>query len=311
MNPEDATRLIVEQQRDTIADLFQTFMQAGKTEAFQAYTNPRNARKQAQSARTILERQLTILTRWFNEAIREKLESDFGNYARKALQPLLGEEEQRQRTTTIIDDVLADIAEEVKNATDDNTKPKTKKATPDEKKDQPWKAQVDQIVREFAKLDGYDVWLKARGAFAIRNIKNPKYWSAQVREFAVDPEWSGTQDDGTLIEGSHDRNNQIRSEYYAYLRDKLKIYETKDSKKSTGDSKQQPIGLIKQAFLRLLIPSCIEANDLNLSAGRYKPTTIGTTQYDPPNQIIRSLQVLEANIQSGLGRLLEMVETEL
>jgi type I restriction enzyme M protein len=55
---------------------------------------------------------------------------------------------------------------------------------------------------------------------------------------------------------------------------------------------------------------CIEYNDFNLSAGRYRPFTISAVDYEPPAQIIRELQNLENNIQEGLAQLLIMVEEE-
>jgi len=52
----------------------------------------------------------------------------------------------------------------------------------------------------------------------------------------------------------------------------------------------------------------IEENDWNLSAGRYKPVTLAQVEYGPPAVIIRDLQGLEGQIQTGLDRLLAMVE---
>jgi len=49
-------------------------------------------------------------------------------------------------------------------------------------------------------------------------------------------------------------------------------------------------------------------NDDNLSAGRYKPFTLRAVEYDPPAQIIRELQEMEAQIRQGLDDLLRMVE---
>jgi type I restriction enzyme M protein len=52
----------------------------------------------------------------------------------------------------------------------------------------------------------------------------------------------------------------------------------------------------------------LAVNELNLSAGRYKPFALETVYHDPPAQIIRELQELEAQIQIGLTELLTMVE---
>nr|HMN28585.1 N-6 DNA methylase [Caldilineaceae bacterium] len=49
-------------------------------------------------------------------------------------------------------------------------------------------------------------------------------------------------------------------------------------------------------------------NDLNLSAGRYKPFELEAMQHDPPIKIIRDLQEIEDQIRGGLSKLLELVE---
>jgi type I restriction enzyme M protein len=54
----------------------------------------------------------------------------------------------------------------------------------------------------------------------------------------------------------------------------------------------------------------IAENGYNLSAGRYKPFSIGAEQYDPPNVIIRELLGIEQEIQEGLQKLLRLVEGE-
>jgi type I restriction enzyme M protein len=52
----------------------------------------------------------------------------------------------------------------------------------------------------------------------------------------------------------------------------------------------------------------ISENDHNLSAGRYKPLTSITENYDSPKKIIAELTVLENQIQAKLNSLLAMVE---
>ena len=52
----------------------------------------------------------------------------------------------------------------------------------------------------------------------------------------------------------------------------------------------------------------IKENDWRLDAGFYKPVQVKSVQYDPPAQIIRELQDFEGKIQSGLEKLLAMIE---
>lgn len=54
----------------------------------------------------------------------------------------------------------------------------------------------------------------------------------------------------------------------------------------------------------------IVENGYNLSAARYKPFAVGTTEYDPPAKIIRELLDIESEIQAGLEKLLTMIEED-
>ena len=69
--------------------------------------------------------------------------------------------------------------------------------------------------------------------------------------------------------------------------------------------------MVKREFLDRLTSDCIEANDLNLSAGRFKPLSIAKARYDPPPVIISELQDIESRIQDGLANLLALVEESL
>ncbi len=65
------------------------------------------------------------------------------------------------------------------------------------------------------------------------------------------------------------------------------------------------LNIIKKEYLDA---GCIEANDYNLAAGRYKPFRPTQVSYEPPAKLIRELQELEGQIMTRLGNLLEMVE---
>ena len=52
----------------------------------------------------------------------------------------------------------------------------------------------------------------------------------------------------------------------------------------------------------------IEANELNLSAARYKPFIFGSQDYEPPAQILRAVRTLENDLLAGIEKLLAMVE---
>lgn len=157
-----------------------------------------------------------------------------------------------------------------------------------------WQGQAEDVVRKFAMLDGYDVLLRDPGPPTKQEEpedeeqkrpkaqKESKSWAAPVRVWARNDDW--TNEDET-IKGSHDSKGNLRPEY-------VKVHVQED-------------GSVDPTLLE---PDCIEANDYNLSAGRYKPFKLQSATHEKPAIIIRRLQKMEANIQAGLSRLLEMVE---
>lgn len=67
----------------------------------------------------------------------------------------------------------------------------------------------------------------------------------------------------------------------------------------------QPLAVAKDWIATL---TDFAEKDDNLSAGRYKPFALDTTEHKAPAILIRELKELEAKIQGGLDILLEMVE---
>lgn len=109
------------------------------------------------------------------------------------------------------------------------------------------KERMRVIVREFAKLDGYDGYLRSNDVKKREGVlTESKCWFAPVRVFKRDEEWESQ--DGKL-KGSHDELGRVRPEYIA----ETWLYE-KD-------------GTVKPEYLD---SDCIEANNFNLSAACYK-----------------------------------------
>jgi hypothetical protein len=123
-----------------------------------------------------------------------------------------------------------------------------------------------------------------------------KSWITPVRILARRDDWElqGTEGE-TILRGSHNDAGQVRPEYLDYLRSDLSIFDVD--------------GMVKREFMDRLASDCIEGNDLNLSAGRYKPISTSHVQHDPPAQIIQELQSLEERIIAGLAALLAKVES--
>ena len=192
---------------------------------------------------------------------------DFPAFARKALQPLLKE------------------ASEVSEVSDNSEVVKLTNEQIQEK--------VRQIVKEFAKLDGYTVNLRTVKLNEPKNILNEtKSWFAPVRVFARRDDWQSA--DGK-IKGSHDEAGRVCLEYLA----DPSIYNKNKDGVSDGT-----------VITEYLNPdsNCIELNNFNLSAARYKPFVVKKDDHEAPAKIIRELQALETRIQDGLSKLLTMVE---
>lgn len=151
---------------------------------------------------------------------------------------------------------------------------------------------------KFAKLDGYTIYLRSLDAQPVPSEEHPyrtgdgrleaRSWLAPVRVLARNPEWQNA--DGTLHD-SHDEQANVRPEYLEWLK---------------TEGKYNDDGSI--ADVELLDPTCIEASDFNLSAGRYKPFALETADHGDPKTLISQLQEREKNILNRLEQLLAMLE---
>jgi len=314
-DPQAATEQVTATQKPRVIDLYDAYVRVGQVEAQRAFAAAKTVDRGRSAVRSKLDARLRQVNRWFNDAIKQWLEaadyedgdrtvtayqSDRFGFA--ALTPVL--EAGRQAAATVIAEIMAQIegheavpqTEAERSAdTDAAPAPGTEDAaTAPDATNTNWQAQVDAIVKEFAKLDGYNVKLRTQEVYKQPDaLSESKSWAAPVRTFAVDDAWELRVDDEMVLTGSHDDDGNVRPEYLDYLRTERAIFASD--------------GTVKAEFLSLLDPDCIEANDLNLSAGRYKPFTLAAVQHDPPAQIISELQEMENEIQSGLAQLLAMV----
>jgi type I restriction enzyme M protein len=160
------------------------------------------------------------------------------------------------------------------------------------------KATAHSVALEFAKLDGYTIWLRSLAAQPVPSEKHPHRaadgrpvalsWLAPVRTLARKPDWQSA--DGAVID-SHDEQGQVRQEYLDWLK--------------TANKYNEDGTLVD---MDLLEPTCLEANDFNLSAGRYKPFALEAAEYGDPKEIIAQLQQREKNILNGLELLSAMMD---
>ena len=168
-------------------------------------------------------------------------------------------------------------------------------------------ADLRKIAREFAKLDGYNVW--RRGGDAISNsgklwitedgkgerIPTCQSWIVPVRVWAQRDTW-GIDPETELEIGNptHDEEGRVRSDYLTWLRDKLRVFETD--------------GTVKKDHLDRLDLECVEALDFNLSAGRHKPFEFDPGEHRSPSELIGELDAIHTEIRQRLAKLLQLVE---
>ncbi len=298
-DPDKATSQIVHTQTPRIQQLYQRYVALSEAEALQIASSTRNQKK----VEDVLKKTARSLDSIFTHVMGDMLEGDskLNRFAWKALDPLV-KEASTTAVTVIRDRVLQAVsgdATDTKNAhgngndparptsgaeATDNSTSNGKRNRHDDTPD--WQHEVEAIVREFAKLDGYDVMLRSlEVAEQTERLEETKSWSVPVRRFVQRDDWQST--DGTL-KGSHDAEGNLRVEY---LQDPH-IYADKEREHGKPD---------------YLDPDCLEANDYNLSAGRYKPFHLKPEQYDPPLKILEQLEEMESQIQERLRSLAEKI----
>jgi type I restriction enzyme M protein len=286
---------VVSTQSSIMLQLFVQSMQANIAEVRTAARGALLPEKARQLAEEKLTLRLREIRKTFSDAARDLLDSEFEQHGRRAFDPALD---------SVYAQVENQISEWVKAALGENEL--------SDMTDLPnLYEQVTNIVREFAKLDGYDVLLRtlqsnpvpseANRYASLRSDNDPEFeqeryvfearsWLAPVRIYSRNDEWQNS--DGSII-NSHTADGSVRPEYLDWLR---------------AENKFNDGGTINDRSL--LDPNCIEANDLNLSAGRYKPFLHTAAHYPPPVEIIEALEKHEHNILDGLARLKAMVGGE-
>lgn len=296
-DPQQATEQVVAEQRPVIEALYREYMESAEAEAAKVAATKRTAEQRRRAAEQALTAALRQLNRHFTDATADKEGSllergynGFGReYGRKALKPLL--DEAREAAAADLP-ARADRAAEPRDLLtvepEEGVSEQPAAAPPIATADEAWKERVRQVAVAFARLDGDDVQLlRDPGQLTKTDVSESKSWIAPVRVIARDDAWEFKDEAGNLVKGSHDETGQVRPEY-------LNWPELRNEDKT-----------IKAEYLD---PDCIEANDLNLSAGTYKPFTLTASEHEPPQKIIEELQKLEVQIQAGLVELLAVIE---
>ncbi len=162
-----------------------------------------------------------------------------------------------------------------------------------------------ELIRHFMQLDGFNIYLKSSDAFEQPvKLTEPKHWVVEVRTWRNNPDWvqpvkpapksrgkKSTEPEPAPpkpLENSHDEKGNFRREYIAAALDSKTQYLNPDYLES----------------------ECIEANDFNLSASRYKPLQLNTDAIDPEatKKLLTDLIGMENTLRKELQKLLDMVE---
>ena len=139
-------------------------------------------------------------------------------------------------------------------------------------------ATLTPLLRDFAMLDGYNVWRKSLRATprggkltaspdggAAQRRPAVQSWIVPVRQWAGLDSWGEDPKTKQPIAKPTHRHGQPDPNYLVWLCDTLKIYDDDAT--------------VKREHLDRLHPDCIEALDFNLSAGRHKPFTFDAGQH--------------------------------
>ena len=208
------------------------------------------------------------LNRQFTDWAKQWLDTEFARFGRQALDTVL---------LPVLDKVTEHEANEMLTP-----------STPPPYEPDYFSSRVQTFIREFAKLDGYNIRLRSH---AVSPVKTPnpdiKSWAVPVRTWARQDDW---QSEDGKVSGSHDKNGAVYPEYI-----------------QAAYAAGRAAGLGEQVRPDFLDPLCIEANDFNLAAGRYKPLNRTVADNTDLPALLDRLQKIENDIQDGLKNLQELV----
>lgn len=250
------------------------------------------ARKPEQAkAVAAAEKAFKAVATQLNKKVRDEglLDREFDQFGQTALK-------------TVLKEISANIGEWATAVPVPETKPTT---VPDEPDPATVTDLLAPLLKDFAKLDGYNVWRRglettARpGKLSITDEGETKRvptllsWIVPVRQWAELDSWGEDLETKQPLAKPTHKDGVPDPDYLAWLRDSLKIFDDDAT--------------VKKEFLDRLDPDCLEALDFNLSAGRHKPFVFDAGQHRAPAELIAELQAIHGEVQSRLGKLLSMV----
>lgn len=170
-------------------------------------------------------------------------------------------------------------------------------------------AVFDKILRQVAKLDGYDVWTRGPDApdrkakkFApdsdVPGGQRPqpeiRSWRVPVRAWVDADTWPPIEEGAPPLARSRHDGGVVKADYIEHLA-RLGAFDSTDAS-------------VKDEFREYLDPSCIEAAGFNLSAARYRPASDFSETHRSPSVIVGELRTHHEAILSALHRLSKKIE---
>jgi hypothetical protein len=118
-------------------------------------------------------------------------------------------------------------------------------------------------------------------------------WVTPVRAWAKADCWKDPQSEKAVEKPTHDVEGLVDPSYVKWLIDECSAF---------NDD-----GTVKQEYIELLDPDCIEAADMSLSAGRHKPFVLFSGKHERPAALVQKLDKVHQEIRQKLSHLLTMM----
>lgn len=273
VNPDEALALLKKETEYGLNQLVANACIPLRNEIFERKPMPLAMTEDEISAR--YDKVTSSLWRNIVREAKTPLDREFGQHGITGLKQAFDEAVQRMRTRAIED------SPDLTNALDDEML-----------------KSIRSLIHAFARLDGYDVTLRS-----IATKKTEKKtdaapqlsWSVPVRAWAKFEDWGVPPEGEAHIEKpTHDEDGIVDPAYLAYL---LKCGAFEDN------------GMVKDAFLARLAPTCLEASELSLPASRYKPIESNVGSHQDPTSLIEALDAVHATIRERLSVLKALIGT--
>ena len=282
-SPEEMTQAVASTGKSLLAKSTQQLVQA----AWTAGANQKTAALKLEKAAEDLDKRVRKLLSDLTKRNREKsiLDREYDQFGLNALKQTL-------------DEVKGELQASLETIAKEKQKPagSVDAAVAEET--------LDAILNCYARLDGYEIWL--RSVSSILHDQKPTKseddepssdvlaWVTPVRAWAKVETWKDPTCDREIKRPTHDEDGLVDPAYVKWLIEECNAF---------NDD-----GTFKSDYLELLDPDCIEATDLNLSAGRHKPFVFEAGKHNTPANLIRELDGVHAQIRKKLRDLLGLVE---